>query len=233
MRLARKLILSAVAAGALAGVAIAGTEGDLRGVWKPQRHVAGIRTLEGKLPPLLPEADALYRSRLEARKAGQSGDPLDLCQPAGTPRSMYQMRPFMLVQTPHKVTLIHEWQHLVRHVPLDESPTFEEPTWQGTSAGHWDNGSLVIETAGFNGKTWLDEAGLPHSDQLKVTERLTRSGRSAMTDEITIDDPATYSAPWKTKITFELVKGGDLGWHVCTAWLFPMPPYARPGPPAN
>ena len=68
---------------------------------------------------------------------------------------------------------------LVRHVYLDEKPwKFDEPTWQGTSVGRWDNGTLVIETGGFNGKTWLDEAGLPHSDQLKVTERLTRSGKS-------------------------------------------------------
>jgi hypothetical protein len=234
MRLPKSLILSAVASLCVAGVGLAGEEGDLRGIWKPQRYMPAIRTVDGKLPPLLPEAAAAYKSRVDARKARQpTGDPLDLCQPAGTPRAMYQMRPFMLAQTPHKVTLIHEYQHLVRHVYLDEAPTFEEPTWQGTSAGRWDNGTLVIETAGFNGKTWLDEAGLPHSDQLKVTERLTRSGKSTLTDEITIEDPATYAAPWKTRITFEQVKGGDLGWHVCTEKLFPMPPDARPGPPAN
>lgn len=234
MRPAKNLIVSAVISCCLAGIAVAGAEGDLRGIWKPQRYVASLRTIDGKLPPLLPEAAALYKGRVDARKAGkQTGDPLELCQPAGTPRSMYQMRPFMLVQTPHKVTLVHEWQHLVRHVYLDEEPAFEETTWQGTSAGRWDNGALVITTVGFNGRTWLDEAGLPHSDQLKVTERLTRSGKSTMTDEITIEDPVNYSAPWKTKVTFERVKNGDLGWHVCTEKLFPMPADARPGPPAN
>jgi hypothetical protein len=233
MRLAKNLIVSALVSWSLVGMAAAANEADLRGIWKPQRYVASLRTVEGKRPPLLPEAAALYKSRIDARKVGkQVGDPLELCQPAGTPRSMYQMRPFMLVQTPHKVTLVHEWQHLVRHVYLDEAPTFEEPTWQGTSAGRWDNGSLVIETAGFNGKTWLDEAGLPHSDQLKVTERLSRSGK-LMIDEITIEDPVNYSAPWTTRLTFEQVKGGDLGWHVCTEKLFPVPPDARPGPPAN
>lgn len=234
MHLARNLIMSAVAALCLGGVAVAAEEGDLRGIWKPQRYVASIRTVDGKLPPMLPAAAALYKSRVDARKAGKpTEDPLELCQPAGTPRAMYQMRPFMLAQTPHKVTLIHEWQHLMRHVHLDEEPTFEEPTWQGTSAGRWENGTLVIQTAGFNGKTWLDESGLPHSDQLKVTERLTRTGKTTMTDEITIEDPVNYSAPWKTRITFEQVKDGDLGWHVCTEKLFPMPADARPGPPAN
>jgi hypothetical protein len=224
-------LIAAAAMLSLAGVAAADGEGDLRGIWKPQRYVASLRTTEGKPPPLLPGAAAVYRSRLEARRTGsQTQDPLDMCQPAGTPRSMFQMRPFMLVQTPRKVTLVHEFQHLVRHVPLDEALSFDEPTWQGTSVGHWDHGALVIETAGFNGKTWLDEAGLPHSEQLKVTERLTRSGRS-MTDEITLEDPVNYSAPWKTRVTFEQVNGGDLAWHVCTEKLFPMPPDARPGPP--
>lgn len=234
MQLAKNLTMSVIAAFCLVGMAAAGEEGDLRGIWKPQRYVASVRTSDGRLPPLLPDAAALYKSRVDARKAGkQTGDPLELCQPAGTPRSMYQMRPFMLVQTPHKVTLVHEWQHLVRHVYLDEPLKFDEPTWQGTSVGRWENGSLVIETGGFNGRTWLDEAGLPHSDQLKVTERLARTGKTTMKDEITIEDPANYSAPWKTSITFEQVKGGDLGWHVCTEKLFPMPPDARPGPPAN
>lgn len=233
MRIPTNLVAGVVASMCVGAVAAADAEGDLRGVWKPTRYVASVRTVDGKVPPLLPQAAALYKSRVDARKAGKpADDPLELCQPAGTPRSMYQMRPFMLVQTPHKVTLVHEWQHLVRHVPLDEKPTFEEPTWQGTSAGHWDNGALVIETEGFNGRTWLDEAGLPHSEQLKVTERLTRTGK-VMTDEITIDDPVNYSAPWKTRLTFEQVKGGDLGWHVCTEKLFPMPADARPGPPAN
>ncbi len=232
MRIQVNLVASAVALLCVGGMALAGEEGDLRGLWKPQRYVAGLRTIEGKAPPLLPAAALVYKERQDARRAGrQTGDPLELCQPAGTPRSMFQMRPFMLVQTPHKVTLLHEWQHLVRHIPLDEEPTFEETTWQGTSAGRWENGSLVIRTTGFNGKTWLDEAGLPHSDQLKVTERLTRSGRM-MTDEITIEDPVNYSAPWKTRLTFEQAKG-DLGWHVCTEKLFPMPADARPGPPSE
>lgn len=236
MRTMGSLVLGVAAFTCLLGAAGAAEEGDLRGVWKPQRYISTLRTVEGQLPPLLPEAAAIYRSRVDARGSGdplKGGDPVELCQPAGTPRSMYQMRPFMLVQTPLKVTLVHEFQHLVRHVYLDEPVAFEDPTWQGMSVGRWDNGTLVIETGGFNGRTWLDEAGLPHSEQLKVTERLTRSGKSTMVAEITIEDPENYSAPWTTRLTFNLVPNGDLGWHVCTQEMFPMPADARPGPPAG
>lgn len=231
------LLIPAVAV--LAGgcmLAGAADEGDLRGVWKPRHHITALRTVDGNLPPLLPAAAALYRGRIETRMGDDplmGGDPVELCQPAGTPRAMYQMRPFMLVQTPLKVTFVHEFQHLVRHVYLDEPLEFDDVTWQGTSTGRWDNGTLVIETGGFNGRTWLDEAGLPHSDQLKVTERFVRSGRSTMTDEITIEDPVNYSAPWTTRLVFDLVPDGDLGWHVCTEKMFPMPPDARPGPPVE
>ncbi len=229
------LLLSVVAL-ASTGAGLSSTamaEGDLRGAWKPQRYIAVVRTTQGTLPPLLPAAAKLYQSRLATAKSGKpNSDPLAQCLPAGTPRSMYQMRPFLLVQTPHKVTLVHEFQHLVRHVPLDEPVDFDESTWQGTSAGHWEGDTLVIETAGFNGQTWLDESGLPHSDQLKVTERLKAAGSTQMVDEITINDPASYSKPWKTTLTFDKIADGDLGWHVCTEKLFPMPPDARPGPPA-
>ena len=219
----------------VAGVLAAGSaaaEGDLRGIWKPQRYIAAVRTVDGKTPPLLPAAAKVYQGRVAAAKAGRAnGDPLAQCLPAGTPRALFQMRPFMLVQTPHKVTLVHEFQHLVRHVPLNEAVSFDETTWQGTSAGRWDGDTLVIETEGFNGQTWLDEAGLPHSEQLKVTERFSAKTPGKMVAEITFNDPATYAAPWKTTVEFERVPNGDLGWHVCTEKLYPMPADARPGPP--
>jgi hypothetical protein len=233
MPVARSLVLTVLASACLLDISTAAAEGDLHGMWQPQRYVASLRTVDGKLPPLLPAAAQLYKSRVDARKAkGPTGDPLEQCLPAGTPRSMYQTRPFLLVQTPHKVTLVHEFQHLVRHVYLDEAVAFDDTTWLGSSAGHWDGDTLVIETSGFNGNTWLDEAGLPLSEQLKVTERLTASGKSKMLAEVTIEDPENYSAPWKTALTFERVPNGDLGWHVCTEKLYPMPKDARPGPPA-
>ena len=239
----RGLRRSLGAVAVLAAVCLAGTadaaadkagEGDLRGVWKPDHYIAAIRTTDGKLPPLLPKAAELYQSRVAARKSGgKLDDPLDSCLPAGTPRAMYQMRPFMLVQTPVKVTLVHEFEHLIRSVYLDEPLAWDETTWMGSSVGHWDRGTLVIETGGFNGKTWLDEAGLPLSEKLKVTERLRRTGKTTMEAAITIDDADNYSKAWTTKVTFQQVPGGELAWHVCTEKIFPMPPNARPKPPAN
>lgn len=211
----------------------AGTEGDLRGYWKPESFIATVKTVDGKIPPMTPKAAELYNSRVAARKAGKVKDPLDECLPAGTPRAMYQMRPFLLAQTPVKVTLVHEFEHLIRNVYLDEPLKTDDPVWQGYSVGHWDNGTLVIETAGFNGKTWIDEAGLPMSEKTKVTERLSRTGKTTMVDEIRIEDPDLYTQPWTTRVSFAQVPNGDLGVHVCTEKIFPMPPNARPKPPAQ
>ena len=75
----------------------------------------------------------------------------------------------------------------------------------------------MAETTGFNDKTWLDRAGLPHSDQLKVTERLTLgAGGKTLRITSTIDDPKTYTAPWSTSITFTKLPGMDLTEMVCS-----------------
>lgn len=231
----RPLLAAAVLFAAVMPVQAASPEpeGDLRGVWKPTAYIAALKTADGKAPPLLPKAASLLQQRVADRKKGKAGDPLDQCLPAGTPRAMYQMRPFMIVQTPVKVTIVMEQQHLIRHVYLNEPHSWDETTWQGASIGHWDKGSLVIETEGFNGKTWLDEAGLPMSEKTKVTERYTRTGPAAMTGEITIEDPEHFSKAWTTKLNFQLVPNGELAHHVCTEKMFPMPPNARPKAPAG
>lgn len=223
------LVLAAVTA-ASAQSAPKGAEPDLRGIWRVERYEPVIRTLAGALPPMKPAAKALYDRRVAARKAGKTDDPAALCQPAGNPRIMYQDRPFMIVQTPLKVTIVHEYQHVLRHIYLNEKLdlTDKDPLWEGYSAGRWDGGTLVVETAGFNDKTWLDEAGLPHSEKLKVVERIRRVDAATLEDQITVEDPDAYTAPWTTRLRFKYQPNGELKPHICTEKLFPMPANARP-----
>jgi hypothetical protein len=90
-------------------------------------------------------------------------------------------------------------------VPIDGRPHRKgEPTWAGDSVGHWEGDTLVIETTNFNGKTRLDTVGHPHSDQMKVTQKFTRTDLGHMQHEITIDDPKTYSKPIVNTRTFLL-----------------------------
>ncbi|MEI9890779.1 MAG: hypothetical protein WDN45_09540 [Caulobacteraceae bacterium] len=98
--------------------------------------------------------------------------------------------------------------------------------------GRWQGQTLVVTTAGYNGRTWLDEAGLPQSADLTVTERLRRLGPDSMEDAITNADPKLYTRPWTTRVRFKLVPDGQLDTHVCTEKMFPEPPNARPHPNA-
>ena len=89
------------------------------------------------------------------------------------------------------------------------------PTWMGFSVGHWEGDTLVVETEGFNDKTWLDFSGHPHTESLRVTERFHRRDIGHMDIQITIDDPKAYTKPWSVTIDPELLLDGDLLESVC------------------
>jgi hypothetical protein len=74
----------------------------------------------------------------------------------------------------------------------------------------------VIDTVGFNDKTWLDPMGLPHSDALHVVERMRRVDHDTLKDTYTIDDPKTYSKPWTAMRTFKLHSDWQIKEYVCT-----------------
>src|SRR5712691_11999 len=90
------------------------------------------------------------------------------------------------------------------------------PTFMGYSVGHWEGDTLVVETEGYNDKTWLDFSGHPHTDALHVTERLHRRDIGHMDVQFTFDDPKAYTKPWTVKIDPVLFVDGDLLESVCT-----------------
>ena len=120
--------------------------------------------------------------------------------------------PIQIVQTPKTFAVLYEAWNVFHVVPLDgrSFPSELEPTWMGTSIGKWEGDSLVVTTAGFNEKTNLDTVGHPHSDQMKVTERYTRSDEKRIAYEVVIDDPKTYTKPWKNVRQFTLRPDWDI-----------------------
>ncbi len=74
----------------------------------------------------------------------------------------------------------------------------------GESIGHWEGDTLVVETVNFNGRTWIDRRGLPHSEQLRVVEQIRRDGDS-LTIDITVYDPIAYTEPWSARRVFRSV----------------------------
>lgn len=223
----------------LATVCIAGAaqaaDPYIAGTWMVA-EVPSARTVDGKAPPLKPEAAKLAAQRVAARKAGKAGDVADLCLPVGTPRIMLSKGQMMVLQTARQVTFVHEMNHALRPVYMDEplKPAADlEPTFLGTSVGRWEGDTLVVETAGFRGDTWIDRAGLPKSDTMKVSERLRLTdGGQTLENLITIDDPAHYIAPWTTRAVYRRApQGAEMKEDICALKL-PMAANIKPlGPP--
>ncbi len=134
-----------------------------------------------------------------------NGDYTGSCMPFGLTRSVNSPDPLQIMQNAKYIGFLWEqntWFHLARI--NGEHPKNLTPTWFGDSIAKWDGDTLVIDTIGFNGRTRLDTIGHPHSDQLHVIERYTRTDLGHIAYEITIDDPVTYTKPWKNVRTFTL-----------------------------
>jgi hypothetical protein len=201
------------------GTAQAADHPDLTGLWRVQAFIPAIKTDKGDLPPLRPEARKIYDQRVADRAAGRLKDPIDACLPHGVPRLMFAPYPVLLLQANGQLDMIQEANHTTRLVYIDQPPVDgDDPKWLGDSTGHWQGKALVVETINNDERTWLDKAGLPHSDQMKVTERLSlNDSGKVLTDAITVDDPKTYTAPWTTTVRFNRVPGPqELKESVCT-----------------
>ena len=209
---------AAHAAPAKAHKTAAAAHPDFTGLWRVQAFIPAIRTDQGALPPLRPEAKAIYDQRVADRAAGRDvHDPIDTCVPHGAARLMFAPYPVLMLQANGQLDMIQEANHTTRLVYIGQPPVEDDdPKWLGDSTGHWQGATLVIDTINNDHRTWLDKAGLPHSDEMKLTERLTlgKDGKT-LTDAMTIDDPKTYTAPWTTTVRFRRASG-DLQENVCT-----------------
>jgi hypothetical protein len=193
---------------------------NFEGVWLIQGDNFVIRTIAGKLPPMTRSAAVRYAAALRARKAGKPDfDTIQSCKPHGFPRILFAAYPLEVLQEPTQVTFIHEIHHMPRMVYLDMTlPKLDDmdPNWMGLSAGRWDGDTLAVETQGFNDLTTLDAAGLPHSTEMRVSERIRKLDADTLEDVITITDPKTYTKPWSTRVTYRRQPGLRLKEYVCT-----------------
>jgi hypothetical protein len=135
----------------------------------------------------------------------QDGDYTGSCLPFGQMRSIGSPDPMQIMQTPDHMAFLYEQNSWFKVFPLDGRKHDDRvASWFGNSVGHWEGDTLVVETRNFNGLTRLDTNGHPHSDQLKLTEKFTRTDAGHLNYEMIIDDPKVYSKPWSNKRTFTL-----------------------------
>jgi hypothetical protein len=167
--------------------------------------------LAKELPPsdvrMTPWAAAIQQQR---QRRQHVDDPFGYCLPPGMPRIYFVVGTFRIVSSPTITAFLHETATglMFRQVFTDgrSLPEVTEPTWLGYSVGRWEGDTFVIDTSGFRDRGWLDtEIGRPHSDALRVTERLRRRDFGHIDLAIEIDDPKAFLKPWTvtTTLTFQ------------------------------
>ena len=160
-----------------------------------------------------------WAKTLQAQREGKEhqDDPLSVCLPPGVPKIGVTPNPFKILQEPGLVVILYETLGLYRQIFMDgrELQRDPNPTWLGYSTGKWEGDTLVVDTTGFNGKTWLDKIGHPVTEALHVTERFRRRDFGHLEIQATIDDPKAFSKPWTVTEAAELSPGSELMESVC------------------
>jgi hypothetical protein len=186
---------------------------DLSGLWQ-RISPKYARNIAADLKPgeVQPWAEALFQHRLE--DFGKDHMAYQ-CLPWG-PNYSNSERRAKIIQTPNLIVMLDE-DLTYRQIFLDgrELETNPNPSWMGYSVGHWDGGTLVVESFGFNDRTWLDRDGHPHSEALRMTERYRRPDFGHLEIEVTLNDPKVYAHPWTVALRAELDPDTELLEAVC------------------
>jgi hypothetical protein len=193
----------------LCGLAAAQSPPDLSGVWV----VSGSPDIQGELP-YTAEALKIWQDH----KANlREKDPATYCLPNGVVR--VTDLPYKIVQTPKLVVVLSEGNtHSFRRFFLDgrgHNLDLEPESWTGNPTAKWEGDALVVDTIGFNDRTWLDATGKPHSDALHVVERYRRPARDRLEIEYTIEDTKFLTRPFTFKRAFRPA-GREIKEQFCT-----------------
>src|SRR5947207_2536443 len=129
----------------------------------------------------------------------RNGDPAVRPGP-GVPHATYMPQPFQILQSQSALFIAYQYAGAVRNIYLKNPGPPPVDSWMGQSFARWEGETLVVDATGFNDSTWFDRAGNFHSDQLHVVERYTRTSPDVINYEATIEDPQTFTRPWKISL---------------------------------
>jgi len=195
---------------ALLAVSPAEAAPDIFGTFWATRYDAKIQIVGGGDLPLTADGKAAYVMNIAGLKDGSITDNArKFCVPDGLPRVLATPYPFEIINAPPgQVTLVYELNHEVRVVAMDKPlPSDKElipyPYYNGHSVGRYDGDTLVIESAGFNERTFIDATGAPHSDEMHTLERIRRISPTEIEDVITIHDPQYYTRDWQARFVYQ------------------------------
>ena len=178
----------------------------------------GMGVVEGGEIPYTPEA----RKKKEENQANWlERDPEIKCYLPGVPRATYMPFPFQIFQSNSAFAIAHEYAGAYRNIYLKDPGPPQVDTWMGQSVGRWDGDTFVVDTNGFHDQSWFDRSGNHHTEQLKVTERYTMTGRDHIQYEATIEDPGAFTRPWKMTMPLyrRVETGARLGQFKCVEFV--------------
>jgi hypothetical protein len=190
---------------------------DLSGLWEPEASPYRFDVIQDVKDEGIfrPAAEALFLQRAADLRRD---NPVTHCLPAG-PSAIFaagSTRFYRIVQSPAVIALLYELSGF-RQIYTDGRPLPKDPnpTWMGYSIGHWDGDTMVVESAGFNDKTWLDMVGHPHSEYLHVTEKFHRVDFGHMQVQVTYDDPEMLVRPLTISLAVNYAPDTDMLEYVC------------------
>jgi len=217
--LAACLLLPGLGSAADAALRLPDGRPDFSGLWLGGGGIRGIKLGDEMI--MTPWAREIYDYRTDPDGNAANEDPNLMCLPSGVPRmSPY---PWRIVQTPmnpdesHIFILFEGNIHSYRQIFMDGRAHTEnpDPTWYGESIGWYEGDTLVVDTIGYNDKTWFSFQGHPHSEALHTVERFTRVDASTLSWEITIEDPVAYEKPFTVQTEAKIL-AGELMEYICT-----------------
>jgi hypothetical protein len=188
---------------------------DLSGIWTGAGPLYRFNIAQDLQPEdIQPWAEELFLQRV---RDSRKDSPLAKCLPVSVPfHDFFNL--MQIVQTPALTVLLYESPNSPHRMVFTDGrglPEDPNPTWLGYSVGRWEGDTLVVTSAGFNDQGWLDSAGHPQTESLRITERFTRRDFGHMDFEITIDDPTVFNKPFTVRRERLLVPDTELLEDVC------------------
>jgi len=193
---------------------------DFSGYWGPGSH-GPLGGWDKNPPPMTPWGLERYnaaRPPFGPKATFENiNDPVQLyCDPPGIPRIYPYPWEFTILQTKDVVYQLFEFTRTWRSIAMDrDHPKDPDQTWLGDSVGHYEVDTLVVDTVGFNDKTWLDQTGYPHSDQLHLIERIRLADHDTLEIGLTAIDPKAYTQPITGKRMFKRTNS-PMGETICS-----------------
>lgn len=193
---------------------------DLTGVWWASTMPTSLKPMDGSAIPFTADGRKKYAQIQAGLKSGKIVDRAAyLCLPQGIPRAFLTAYPIQVLTIPTQTLFFFEQNrsnHHLKYNPKHNDPEFWDPSYMGDTIAHWEGDTLVADTTNFNDESYLDPSGIPHSDKLRVGQRIRRINDGKQLEVVvTVEDPDIFTKPWSARFVYD--RRDDV--QVDTSWV--------------